>query len=122
MTGLGKKEKEGESEAEILKEWGVKLAEEIEQYTKMGVAPIKNGSLEDALDEAQVVLDMLEERDLAERAQKLATRLAEVRLMIRSTRSITASAERAKMEAQKLARDMRKRLQGRLEVGARKTL
>ncbi len=122
MTGLGKKEKEGEGEAEILKEWGVKLAEEIEQYTKMGVAPIKNGSLEDALDEAQVVLDMLEERDLAERAQKLATRLAEVRLMIRSTRSITASAERAKMEAQKLARDMRKRLQGRLEVGARKTL
>lgn len=121
MTGLGKKEK-GEGEAEILKEWGVKLAEEIEQYTKMGVAPIKNGSLEDALDEAQVVLDMLEERDLAERAQKLATRLAEVRLMIRSTRSITASAERAKMEAQKLARDMRKRLQGRLEVGARKTL
>ena len=111
-----------DSEKEILKEWGMKLADEIEQYTRMGVGPIKNGSLEDALDEAQVVLDMLKEKDLAERAQELATKLAEVRIMIRSTRSITASAERTRMEIQRLVKDMKKRLKGRLEVGAKKAL
>jgi len=107
---------------DFLREWGLKVAEEIEHLTKLGITPLKNGSLEDAVEEAQIVLEMLDEKELSRRALELSSKLAELRLMIRSTRVITASAERLKLEAVRLARDMKDRLSRQLEVGARNRL
>lgn len=107
---------------DFLREWGIKVAQEIEQLTHLGITPLKNGSLEDAVEEAQVVLELLGEEDLSRRALELSARLAELRITIRSTHMVSRSAERLKVEAVKLARDMRERLSRQLEVGAENRL
>ncbi len=111
-------ERKKEEDREIVREWGVKLAEEIESYTHSGVSSIKTGHLEDALEEAQVVLEIAGERDLARRALELSARAAEARLVMRSTRAITTAVERVRVDAQKFAVEMKKRLSRKVRVDA----
>lgn len=106
----------------FLREWALKVAEEIEYLASLGVTPIKNGSLEDAVEEVQLVLEMLGEEELSKRALRLSARLAEVRLTIRSTRMLSSGFERVKAEALRLAGEIKDRLSRQVEVGAENRL
>ncbi len=110
--------RKNKEEEEIVREWGVKLAEEIESYTMSGLTPIKTGHLEDALREAGIVLDMAGEKDLARRAEELSRKALEARHIMKATRAITASVEKVRLDAQRFAVDMKRRMDKKLHVDA----
>ncbi len=111
-------QKKDDVDKEIVRVWGVKLAEEIEKYTHNGLNSQKLSYLEDALEEAHIVLEMADEKDLARKALELSAKVSEARLILRSTRIISPSIEKIRLDSQKFAREMKKRLVRKLEVDA----
>ncbi len=104
------------SDESLVREWGVKLAEEIEQLSRQGGHAIKYGHLQDALEEAQVVLEMAGHTDLARRALDIVERLQEARRLQRTTRIVSPRIEAMKREAMRLAQEMKKRLEEELTL------
>ncbi len=106
-------------EEEILLQWGVKLAEEIESLSSQGGSAIRHGHLQDALEEASVVLEMTGNSDLARRASDLAERIADLRRHSPGSRLMMSSIESVRRSVRGLAREMRKRMEERMTaIGA----
>ncbi len=105
-------------EEEILLQWGVRLAEEIESLSSQVSSAIKHGHLQDALEEASIVLELTGQRDLARRASDLAEQVALMR-RYRGSRMTIASLDQVKRTAKTLASEIKKRMEERMaSIGA----
>jgi len=102
-------------EEEILLQWGVRLAEEIESLSSQSHSSLlRQGHLQDALEEASVVLEMTGNSDLAQRASDLAEQLALLRRRIHGARIVAPSVDSVRRSARGLAREMKRRMEERL--------
>jgi len=114
VAGVGEKKRPAPPrEEEILLQWGVQLAEEIESLSSQGGSAIRHGHLQDALEEASVVLEMAGYSDLARAAQDLAERLAELRRR-GGMRLTVAMVDNVRRSAKRLAGEMKHRMEERL--------